>query len=186
MEKLDDQQKAVPPGCQAIIDLIEMGDRPTDVANIINDRNVDINWVHPETGLPLLHYAVGSDRLETVRVFLAWGAKIGPDAYGRWPSILALQCECGDEVCDLIEEAEAVYVHPEAHITEAQGLTVHRPKVTREVKSDGTVTHKVEGAGFGFVQEPTEKSLVNPDWVKIHPAKDDLVPRPSVQPPRKK
>jgi hypothetical protein len=38
--------------------------------------------------LPLLHYAVGSNRLEIVKVFVNLGAVVGPDARGRWPSIL--------------------------------------------------------------------------------------------------
>jgi hypothetical protein len=91
---------------QKIVDIIEVRDDPSAVEKLLN-QGVNVNWVHPETGLPLLHYAVGSDRIETVKLFLGRHADVGPDTHGRWPSILALQCECSDEVCDLIEAAEA-------------------------------------------------------------------------------
>jgi hypothetical protein len=91
---------------QEVVDIIEARDDAAAVENLLI-RGVNVNWVHPETGLPLLHYAVGCDRLETVKLLLRRHADVGSDRHGRWPSILALQCECSDEVCDLIKAAEA-------------------------------------------------------------------------------
>jgi hypothetical protein len=55
----------------------------------------------------LPHFAVGFNRAHIVRFLIDKGAKIGPDSHGRWPSILALECECDDEIIDMIEEADA-------------------------------------------------------------------------------
>jgi ankyrin repeat protein len=90
---------------------------------------IDPNWTHPETGLPLLHYALGANRPNVVRLLLGHGARVGPDAHGRWPSILALRCECDDEVCDLIEEAEAL-VETRPAVSQASTTQAPEPRVT--------------------------------------------------------
>jgi hypothetical protein len=59
--------------------------------------------------------------LNIVQLLLARKTKGGPDAHGRWPSILALQCECSDEVCDLIESVEARLERQPAVVTGTAG-----------------------------------------------------------------
>jgi ankyrin repeat protein len=70
-------------------------------------RGMDINYVHPDTGLPMLHTAVGLNHKDIVRFLLENGAKVAPDRYGRWPSTVAALCEADGEICDMISDAEA-------------------------------------------------------------------------------
>ena len=88
-----------------MLNAIDEGDDFSKVAKEL-DGGGEVDWINPDCGLPLLHYAVGRNRKHIVRILLERGATVGPDAHGRWPSILALQCECDDEICDMIEAAE--------------------------------------------------------------------------------
>jgi hypothetical protein len=58
----------IPEPYQQVLDIIARGDLPDPVAELVDADEADLNWVHPETGLPLLHYAVGSDRLKIMKV----------------------------------------------------------------------------------------------------------------------
>jgi hypothetical protein len=71
------------------------------------ERGMDIDYVHPNTGLPLLHMAVGLNHKDMVRFMLQSGAKVTPDRNGRWPSTVAALCEVDGEICDMISDAEA-------------------------------------------------------------------------------
>jgi ankyrin repeat protein len=70
-------------------------------------RGMDINYVHPHTGLPMLHMAVGLNHKDIVKFMLENGAKVTPDRNGRWPSTVAALCESDGEICDMISDAEA-------------------------------------------------------------------------------
>lgn len=71
------------------------------------ERGMDINYVHPNTGLPMLHMAVGLNHKDIVKFMLENGAKVTPDRNGRWPSTVAELCEVDGEICDMISDAEA-------------------------------------------------------------------------------
>jgi ankyrin repeat protein len=112
-----------------------------DLKRVTLNAFMDLNWVNPETGLPLLHYAVGRNRVEIVRFLLEKGAKVTPDRNGRWPSILALQCECDDAILDLIEQAESAIA--EAH----QSVEVQdKPRTIGTVENIHTTTFAIPAA----------------------------------------
>jgi hypothetical protein len=68
----------------------------------------DIDFADPDTGLAALHIAVGTNNLSLAReVIEEWGAQIGPDRRGRWPTVIAARCRVDDELADYIVEAEA-------------------------------------------------------------------------------
>jgi len=48
-----------------------------------------INVAHPENGMTALHLAVVRNQRKIVRYLVGQGAEIGPDGFGRWPSLLA-------------------------------------------------------------------------------------------------
>jgi hypothetical protein len=68
----------------------------------------DVNIVHEQTGLSALHIAVGSNNLALTRYLIEEAnAEIGPDRSGRWPTIIAAECEVDAILSDYILEAEA-------------------------------------------------------------------------------
>jgi len=72
------------------------------------EAGADIGFTDPETGLAALHIAVGTNNLALSRVLIEeWGAKIGPDGRGRWPTVIAARSRVDDELADYIVEAEA-------------------------------------------------------------------------------
>jgi hypothetical protein len=79
-----------------ILGVIHAEDGPDDIAKLL-DTGLDVDWADPETGLPLLHYAVGMDRPETVRFFLNRNARVGPDREGRE----AYPVDSGSAICSV-------------------------------------------------------------------------------------
>lgn len=72
------------------------------------EAGADIDFADPGTGLAALHIAVGTNQLALVRALIEeWGANIGPDGRGRWPSVVAARSRVDDDLCDYIVEAEA-------------------------------------------------------------------------------
>ena len=72
------------------------------------EAGADIDFVDPSTGLAALHIAVGTNQLVLVRALIEeWGATIGPDGRGRWPTVIAARSRVDDDLCDFIVEAEA-------------------------------------------------------------------------------
>lgn len=68
----------------------------------------DVEAADPETGLTALHLAVGRSHLEVVQFLIEEaGATIKPDGFGRWPTVIAGECQASQEVCDYIVEREA-------------------------------------------------------------------------------
>jgi hypothetical protein len=114
-------------------------------------------WVHPTTGLPLLHYAVGSDRPKTVRVLLDAGAEVAPNTHARWPSILALQCECSDEVCDIIDEAEArLEAYSTLEVGQAQSAQASAPG--HVISSSAELDESIDNWLKGLSEEKSAKA----------------------------
>lgn len=68
----------------------------------------NVNTVHEQTGLSALHIAVGSNNFALTRYLIEEAnAEIGPDRSGRWPTIIAAECEVDAILSDYILEAEA-------------------------------------------------------------------------------
>lgn len=67
--------------------------------------------VDPKTGLTALHIAVGTNNLALTRELVeGFKAPFMPDAMGRWPSLIAIECEVSDELSDYVVEAEASFL----------------------------------------------------------------------------
>lgn len=67
-----------------------------------------MNSVHEQTGLSPLHLAVGMNNLVLTRYLIEQaGAKIRPDRSGRWPTVIAAECEVSEAMSDYIVEQEA-------------------------------------------------------------------------------
>lgn len=72
------------------------------------EAGADIDFADPGTGLAALHIAVGTNQLALVRALIEeWGATIGPDSRGRWPTVIAARSRVDDELSDYIVDAEA-------------------------------------------------------------------------------
>jgi plasmid stability protein len=72
------------------------------------EAGADIDFADPDTGLAALHIAVGTNQLALVRALIEeWGANIGPDRRGRWPSVIAARSRVDDDLSDYVVEAEA-------------------------------------------------------------------------------
>lgn len=55
-----------------------------------------------------LHIAVGTNNLLMVRYLVEQcGARFTPDRSGRWPTVIAAECEVDDVVGDYVVETEA-------------------------------------------------------------------------------
>lgn len=71
------------------------------------EAGADIDFADPETGLAALHIAVGTNQLALVRVLIEdWGATIGPDGRGRWPTVIAASGRVDDDLSDYMVEIE--------------------------------------------------------------------------------
>ena len=72
---------------------------------------IDINRTDEATGLSALHVAVGTNNLALTKALVEeHGAKFFADRFGRWPSLIAIECEASDELSDYIVEAEAKFL----------------------------------------------------------------------------
>ena len=77
------------------------------------EAGIDVNAVEPETGLSVLHIAVGTNRLSLTRLLIEeWGVDIKPDGRGRWPTLIAARCRVDEDLCDYIVDAEAKAYYP--------------------------------------------------------------------------
>lgn len=71
-------------------------------------RGANINFVHPDTGLSALHIAVGQNDLSLCSFLIEnCGANFFPDKFGRWPTLIAAECQVDDELADYIAQKEA-------------------------------------------------------------------------------
>lgn len=70
-----------------------------------------LNTADDRTGLTALHIAVGSNNLALCRYLIEeWNAPFGPDKLGRWPTLIAAECQVDDDLSDYIVEQEARYL----------------------------------------------------------------------------
>ncbi len=85
------------------------GETETVLAAIADGKNVD--FTDERTGLSALHIAVGSNNLPLTRALVeTCNASFFSDRFGRWPSVVALECKAGDEMADYICHAEARFL----------------------------------------------------------------------------
>ncbi len=74
-------------------------------------QGADINGTHPETGLSVLHIAVGLNDLPLCRYLVErCNARFFPDGFGRWPTLVAAENRVDDELADYIVEKEAEFL----------------------------------------------------------------------------
>ena len=72
---------------------------------------IDVNSTDPATGLSALHVAVGTNNLSLARLLVeTHNAQFFPDRFGRWPSLIAIECEVSNELADYIVNAEARFL----------------------------------------------------------------------------
>ncbi len=65
----------------------------------------------PDSGLSVLHIAVGNNDFALCRLLIEeHKAPFGADRFGRWPSVIAIECRAGDELSDYIVEKEAAFL----------------------------------------------------------------------------
>lgn len=78
-------------------------------------RGAKIDFVHPHTGLSVLHIAVGHNDLAMTKfVVEECKAAFSHDRFGRWPTLIAAECEVDDALLDYVVEQEALYLHQRA------------------------------------------------------------------------
>ncbi|ABE61483.1 hypothetical protein Nham_0594 [Nitrobacter hamburgensis X14] len=71
-------------------------------------EGANVNAIHEQTGLSALHIAVGTNNLELTQYLIEEaGATIGPDRSGRWPTIIAAECEVDAVLSDYVLDVEA-------------------------------------------------------------------------------
>lgn len=75
------------------------------------EQGCEITAFDPETGLTALHLAVGTNNLPLTRYLVEERhSPFGPDYEGRWPTLVAAECEVSEELGDYIVEAESTYL----------------------------------------------------------------------------
>lgn len=73
------------------------------------NEGADVNRIDPHTGLAALHIAVGHNDLRLARALVEeFGSAFFADEFGRWPSVVAVECGVDDAVADYITSAESL------------------------------------------------------------------------------
>lgn len=71
------------------------------------EAGADVEKSEDGTGLRALHLAVGGNHFELVRYLVEQcGARIVPDRFGRWPSVIAAACGASAELCVYLAKRE--------------------------------------------------------------------------------
>lgn len=75
------------------------------------EQGANIDARHPDTGVSALHIAIGNNDLVLCR-FLIEECKAGffADKFGRWPTLVAAECQVDDELGDYIAEQEEKFL----------------------------------------------------------------------------
>jgi hypothetical protein len=72
---------------------------------------IDVNTIDQATGLSALHVAVGTNNLALTRKLVEeHKAAFFADAFGRWPSLIAAECQVSEELSAYIVDAEARFL----------------------------------------------------------------------------
>ncbi|UEM04748.1 ankyrin repeat domain-containing protein [Skermanella rosea] len=75
------------------------------------EQGADVNFLDRDTGLAALHLAAGTNDLALCQYLIEeCGAAFFPDRFGRWPSVVAIECQVDDAVSDYIGEREALFM----------------------------------------------------------------------------
>lgn len=99
-------QAAVPAPDRTLLRAVYDADTKGVIAALEDGANV--NAVDPSTGLSALHIAVGTNNLPLTQMLVEdWEAAFGPDARGRWPTMIAATCRVDEALADYIVEAES-------------------------------------------------------------------------------
>lgn len=86
----------------------------TDKVQAALAGGADIDMVDAPTGLCALHIAVGTNNLTLTRLLVEqYRAGFFPDQAGRWPSLIAVECDVDEDLADYITEAEARFLEQE-------------------------------------------------------------------------
>jgi ankyrin repeat protein len=74
-------------------------------------KGADANYVDPETGFCALHIAIGANNFPLARILVEdANASFFPDRFGRWPSLIAAECEVDEQLTDYVAEQEARFL----------------------------------------------------------------------------
>jgi ankyrin repeat protein len=79
-----------------------------------------LNTVTALHGMTLLHIAAGTNNLSAARMLVERGAKFLLDKQNRMPSIVAVEAEADEDLCDYLAEQEEVFLKREALVTVLQ------------------------------------------------------------------
>lgn len=75
------------------------------------DEGAPVDTKHQKSGLTALHIAAGTNNLKLAKLLIEeFHAPFGPDAFGRWPTLIAAECKADPEFLDYIVEAEARFL----------------------------------------------------------------------------
>lgn len=97
---------AIPASDRALLIAVYDADTKGVIAALEDGANV--NAMDPATGLSALHIAVGTNNLSLTQILIEdWEATLGPDARGRWPTVIAATCRVDEALGDYIVEAES-------------------------------------------------------------------------------
>lgn len=112
--QFDDQGRTIPADRPRYDrnDLLAMAYRgQTDDVLAALRGGADIAMADETTGLNVLHLAVGTNNLTLTKALIEDHDPVfAADKRGRWPSLIAIECEVSDELSDYIAEAEAKYL----------------------------------------------------------------------------
>ncbi|MHA6266350.1 ankyrin repeat domain-containing protein [Aliiroseovarius sp. CAU 1755] len=112
--QLDDQGRTIPADRPRYDqnDFLAMAYRgQTDDVLAALRGGADIAMTDEGTGLNALHLAVGTNNLRLTKALVEDHDPVfAADKFGRWPSLIAIECEVSDELSDYIVEAEAKFL----------------------------------------------------------------------------
>lgn len=89
--------------------------RNLDDARAALGCGANVDSVHEPTGLSPLHIAVGNSDFLLCRYLIEeCGAAFFPDGFGRWPTLVAIECGADEDLADYIAEQEALFLQKSA------------------------------------------------------------------------
>lgn len=71
----------------------------------------EVNTLDPATGLSALHMAIGHNDLALCQLLVEQhSAAFGADRFGRWPSVVAIECRASEELAEYVVTKEAQFL----------------------------------------------------------------------------